>query len=87
MVLDIMSFSKKIKNIQEEPSEDKDFISFIVESGLVWGPEPEIYGGLSGFYTYGPLGKLLKNKVGVGLDLRRLFFCRCGCRKLLIISR
>jgi|TARA_B100002003_G_scaffold247778_1_gene280040 glycyl-tRNA synthetase len=55
--------SKKIKNMQEEPSEDKDFISFIVESGLVWGPEPEIYGGLSGFYTYGPLGKLLKNKV------------------------
>jgi len=52
---------QKIK--QEETVEDKDFISFIVESGLVWGPEPEIYGGLSGFYTYGPLGKLLKNKV------------------------
>jgi len=31
--------------------------------GFIWGPSPEIYGGLAGFYEYGPLGKLLKNKV------------------------
>ncbi len=43
--------------------ETKDFISFVQEAGLIWGPSPEIYGGLAGFYTYGPLGKLLKNKV------------------------
>ena len=43
--------------------EEKDFLSFVQEAGLVWGPSPEIYGGLAGFYTYGPLGKLLKNKV------------------------
>jgi len=43
--------------------EEKDFLSFIQESGLIWGPSPEIYGGLAGFYTYGPIGKLLKNKV------------------------
>jgi len=46
--------------------EDKflqDLVSFIQQKGFVWGPEPEIYGGLSGFYTYGPLGKLLKNNV------------------------
>ena len=42
---------------------DKDFLSFVTEAGLIWGPSPEIYGGLAGFYTYGPLGKLLKNKV------------------------
>ena len=42
---------------------EKDFSSFISEAGLIWGPSPEIYGGLAGFYTYGPLGKLLKNKV------------------------
>lgn len=42
---------------------EKEFISFMQESGLVWGPSPEIYGGFKGFYTYGPLGKLLKNKV------------------------
>ena len=41
----------------------KDFTSFIQESGLIWGPSPEIYGGLAGFYNYGPLGKLLKNKI------------------------
>jgi len=44
-------------------AETKDFISFVQEAGLIWGPSPEIYGGLAGFYTYGPLGKLLKNKV------------------------
>jgi len=48
---------------QEKTTESKDFLSFIQEAGLIWGPEPEIYGGLAGFYTYGPLGKLLKNKV------------------------
>jgi glycyl-tRNA synthetase len=44
-------------------NEEKEFLSFIQESGLIWGPEPEIYGGLAGLYTYGPLGKLLKNKI------------------------
>lgn len=48
-----------MKNKEQE----KEFISFVQEAGLIWGPEPEIYGGLAGFYTYGPLGKLLKNKV------------------------
>src|SRR3989344_6237809 len=47
----------------KDEGREKEFISFIQEQGLVWGPEPEIYGGLSGFYTYGPIGKLLKNKV------------------------
>jgi len=44
-------------------TDEKEFLSFVSEAGLVWGPSPEIYGGLAGFYTYGPLGKLLKNKV------------------------
>ncbi len=48
---------------KEKNAEEKDFISFIQESGLIWGPSPEIYGGLAGFYTYGPIGKLLKNKL------------------------
>ena len=46
-----------------QATEEKEFLSFLNESGLIWGPEPEIYGGLAGFYTYGPLGKLLKIKV------------------------
>ncbi len=57
--------SKKVS----EPS--KDFVSFVQEAGLIWGPEPEIYGGLAGFFTYGPLGKLLKNKVEN--SVRRVF--------------
>jgi len=62
---------KEIK-IESKPDIEKDeFSSFISESGLIWGPEPEIYGGLAGFYTYGPLGKLLKNKVEN--SVRKLF--------------
>jgi glycyl-tRNA synthetase (class II) len=38
-------------------------IAFCQERGFIWGPSPELYGGLSGFYEYGPLGKLLKNNV------------------------
>ncbi len=41
----------------------QELISFLQRKGFVWGPEPEIYGGTAGFYTYAPLGKLLKNKV------------------------
>jgi glycyl-tRNA synthetase len=41
----------------------QELVSFIQQKGFIWGPEPEIYGGLAGFYTYAPLGKLLKNNV------------------------
>ena len=54
---------KKTKVQEGMGKEEKEFLSFIQEAGLVWGPSPEIYGGLAGFYTYGPLGKLLKNRV------------------------
>ena len=37
--------------------------SFLQQQGFVWGPAPEIYGGLAGFYTYGPNGASLKRKV------------------------
>ncbi len=33
------------------------------DKGFVYGPSPEIYGGLAGFFDYGPLGKLLKNNI------------------------
>ena len=49
-----------------EKSKDQirqELISFMQEKGFVWGPSPEIYGGMAGFYTYAPLGKQLKNKV------------------------
>ncbi len=39
------------------------FIRFMKEEGFVYGPSPEIYGGLAGFYTYGPMGKRLKQAI------------------------
>ncbi len=65
---------KKDKN-----SEEKDFLSFIQEAALIWGPSPEIYGGLAGFYTYGPLGKLLKNKIENSV---RIMFNSNGFREI-----
>ena len=41
----------------------QNLMEFLQNKGFVWGPSPEIYGGMAGFYTYGPLGKLLKNNV------------------------
>ncbi len=41
----------------------KGLNAFITENGFIWGPSPEIYGGVAGFYDYGPLGKRLKNNV------------------------
>lgn len=41
----------------------REFTSFLQDRGFIWGPSPEIYGGFAGFYTYGPMGKLLKNRV------------------------
>lgn len=41
----------------------KELVPFMQSKGFVWGPSPEIYGGVAGFYEYGPLGKLLKNRV------------------------
>ncbi|MEM4500161.1 MAG: glycine--tRNA ligase [Candidatus Woesearchaeota archaeon] len=38
-------------------------IAFMRDRGLIYGPSPEIYGGFAGFYTYGPLGKRLKNSI------------------------
>lgn len=48
---------------KDKEETQKEFLSFIQEKGLIWGPSPEIYGGIAGFYTYGPLGKLLKNRI------------------------
>ncbi|MBN2142387.1 glycine--tRNA ligase [Candidatus Woesearchaeota archaeon] len=52
---------KPAKPVKADPVQE--LVSFLQRKGFVWGPEPEIYGGVAGFYTYGPLGKLLKNNV------------------------
>ena len=41
----------------------EQLIQMLTHRGFVWGPEPEIYGGLAGFFTYAPLGKRLKNNI------------------------
>ncbi len=63
-----------VKSAQSEKSSSKfydELVSFMQQKGFVWGPEPEIYGGLAGFYTYAPLGKLLKNNVE--REIRKLY--------------
>jgi len=47
----------------EDKNNLKNLIAFIQRKAFIWGPEPEIYNGIAGFYTYGPLGKELKNNV------------------------
>ena len=34
----------------KDSKKEKEFISFLDEAGLIWGPSTEIYGGLAGFY-------------------------------------
>ncbi|MBD3254282.1 MAG: glycine--tRNA ligase [Candidatus Lokiarchaeota archaeon] len=48
------------------------FNSLIKRRGFIWGPSPEIYGGLAGFYSYGPAGMALKNNI---LSLYRRELC------------
>jgi hypothetical protein len=69
----------KENEVEVKPHDEKEFLSFITEHGLIWGPEPEIYGGLAGFFTYGPIGKLLKNKVEE--SVRKIFNAN-GLREL-----
>jgi glycyl-tRNA synthetase len=47
----------------EHQTKLKELASFMQDKGFVYGPSPEIYGGLAGFFDYGPLGKLLKNNI------------------------
>ncbi|MHA1688486.1 MAG: glycine--tRNA ligase [Promethearchaeota archaeon] len=57
------------------------FNSLLKRAGFIWGPSPEIYGGLAGFYSYGPAGMALKNNV-LSLfrkELRALGFGEVEC--------
>src|SRR3989344_8323163 len=56
-----------------------DLSAFMQNKGFIYGPFPDIYNGVAGFYAYGPLGKLLKNKVEN--SVRNLFF-QNGLREL-----
>ncbi|MFX1237057.1 MAG: glycine--tRNA ligase [Promethearchaeota archaeon] len=57
------------------------FNSLIKRRGFIWGPSPEIYGGLAGFYSYGPAGMELKNNIlsQFRKELRALGFGEVEC--------
>lgn len=81
----ILESMQKVKNIEidkknmvEEKKESKSesefrktLMSFVSEKGFVYGPSPEIYGGMAGFYDFGPVGKTLKNNIENAI--RKLF--------------
>jgi len=57
---------KQEKNKRKMTQENKELLSFygyLREQGWIWGPEPEIYQSMPGHYTYGPMGKGLKNEL------------------------
>lgn len=41
----------------------KSLMSYVSQKGFVYGPSPEIYGGVAGFFDFGPAGKTLKNNI------------------------
>jgi len=57
------SFAYEIVSMAPKPEFADRLTAYLKEKGFVYGPEPEIYGGVSGFYSYGPLGKRLKNNI------------------------
>ena len=67
--------------------EDKidTFNSLLRRRGFIWGPSPEIYGGLAGFYSYGPAGKALKNNIlsMFRRELRAYGFSEVECPEIL----
>jgi glycyl-tRNA synthetase len=52
-----------MSNMSSERDFNEIIMSLARKRGFIWGPSPEIYGGSSGFYDLGPLGKLLKNRL------------------------
>ena len=56
-----MDSKKSDKKLQSKKREE--LMQFVYDKGFVYGPSPEIYNGVSGFYDFGPLGKLLKNNI------------------------
>ncbi len=51
----------------ETQTQKKDFqlelAKYLSEKDFVYGPEPELYGPIAGFYSYGLVGKAMKNKL------------------------
>lgn len=63
-----------VKEVKKDTSSEdfkKSLMAFVSDKGFVYGPSPEIYGGMAGFYDFGPAGKTLKNNIEN--SIRKLF--------------
>src|SRR5574344_708807 len=65
------SKTQKKESQNEENEFRKTLMAFVYDKGFVYGPSPEIYGGMAGFYDFGPAGKTLKNNIEN--SIRKLF--------------
>ncbi len=51
------------KNLEKKQEFQVDLARYLAEKDFVYGPEPELYTPVSGFYSYGLLGKQMKNNL------------------------
>ncbi len=51
------------KKAEEKASFQLELGKYLAEKDFVYGPEPEIYSPVAGFYSYGLVGKAMKNKL------------------------
>jgi len=52
-----------MSNIKEKQQFQIELAKYLAEKDFVYGPEPELYTPVAGFYSYGLLGKAMKNNV------------------------
>ncbi len=49
--------------MEDKTKFQEELTNYLADKDFVYGPEPEIYFPIAGFYSYGLLGKALKNKI------------------------
>jgi len=49
--------------LKEKKEFQVELAKYLAEKDFVYGPEPELYGPIAGFYSYGLVGKAMKNKL------------------------
>ncbi|MBT4192347.1 MAG: glycine--tRNA ligase [Candidatus Diapherotrites archaeon] len=50
-------------NVKERQQFQIELAKYLAEKDFIYGPEPELYSPVAGFYSYGLIGKAMKNKV------------------------
>ncbi len=59
----IKTVRKMDKNLLKKQELQVDLAKYLAEKDFIYGPEPELYSPVSGFYSYGLIGKAMKNNV------------------------